>query len=71
MQMLPGLRQRRRRRSAAEDSVNGMDSKRAASSPIVIGGGKAIVGRQLTMASRRMLVGGRVIFTSKIVRVLI
>jgi hypothetical protein len=39
-----------------------VDGKRAASSPIVVGGSKAIVGIQWTMAGERMLVGGRIIY---------
>jgi hypothetical protein len=38
-----------------------VDGKRAASSPVVVGGSEAIVGVQWTMASGRMLVGGRII----------
>jgi hypothetical protein len=39
-----------------------VDGKRAASSPIVVGSGKAILGVQWTMASGRMLLGGRIIY---------
>ena len=41
--------------------LTAVDGKWAASSPIVIGGGEAIVGIQLTMAGRRMLVRDRII----------
>jgi hypothetical protein len=39
-----------------------VDRERAASFPIVIGGGEAIVGVQWAMAGGRMLVGGRIIY---------
>jgi hypothetical protein len=39
-----------------------VDGKQAASSPVVVGGGKAIVGIQWMMAGGRMLVGGRIIY---------
>jgi hypothetical protein len=39
-----------------------VDGEWAASSPVFISGGKAIVGVQWTMAGRRMLVGGRIIY---------
>ncbi len=42
--------------------LKAVDGKRVASSPLVVGGGKAIVGVQWTMAGRRMLVGGRIIY---------
>jgi hypothetical protein len=42
--------------------LTAVDGERAASSPVVVGGGKAIVGVQWTMASGRMLVGGRIIY---------
>jgi hypothetical protein len=45
-----------RRRTSVLTAV---DCERAASSPIVVGGGEAIVGVQWTMAGGRMLVGGR------------
>jgi hypothetical protein len=48
-----------RRRTSVLMAVGG---ERAASSPIVVGSGKAIVGVQWTMAGRRMLVGGRIIY---------
>jgi hypothetical protein len=39
-----------------------VDGEWVASFPIVVGGGKAIVGVQWTMAGGRMLVGGRIIY---------
>jgi hypothetical protein len=39
-----------------------VDGKQAASSPVVVCGGEAIVGIQWTMAGGRMLVGGRIIY---------
>jgi hypothetical protein len=39
-----------------------VDGEWAASSPIVVGGGEAIVGIQWMMAGERMLVGGRIIY---------
>jgi hypothetical protein len=39
-----------------------VDGERAASSPIVVGGGDAIVGVQWKMANGRILVGGRIIY---------
>jgi hypothetical protein len=47
------------RRTLVLTAVNG---KQAASSPVVVSSCEAIVGVQWTMAGRRMLVGGRVIF---------
>jgi hypothetical protein len=46
-----------------------VDGERAASSPIDVGGGKAIVGIQWTMAGGRMLVGGRIIYYQNLGRV--
>jgi hypothetical protein len=48
-----------RRRTSVLTAV---DSERVAFSPVIVGGGKAIVGVQLTMASGRMLVGGIIIY---------
>ena len=42
--------------------LTAVDGERVASSPVVVGGGKAIVGVQWTIAGRRMLVGGRIIY---------
>jgi hypothetical protein len=42
--------------------LTAVDGERAASSPVDLGGSKAIVGVQWTMAGRRMLVGGRIIY---------
>jgi hypothetical protein len=42
--------------------LTAVDSKGVDSSPVVIGGGEAIVGVQWTMAGGRMLVGGRIIY---------
>jgi hypothetical protein len=39
-----------------------VDGKQAASSPVVVGGGKVIVSVRWTMAGGRMLVGGRIIY---------
>jgi hypothetical protein len=42
--------------------LTAVDGERAASSPIVIGSGKAIIGGQWTMAGSRRLLGGRIIY---------
>jgi hypothetical protein len=42
--------------------LTAVDGKLAASSPVVVGGGKAIVSVQWIMAGGRMLVGGRIIY---------
>jgi hypothetical protein len=42
--------------------LTAVDGKQAASPPVVVGGGKAIVSVQWTMAGGRMLLGGRIIY---------
>jgi hypothetical protein len=42
--------------------LTAVDSERVASSPVVVGGGKATVGIQWMMAGGRMLVRGRLIY---------
>jgi hypothetical protein len=42
--------------------LTAVDGEQAASSPDIVGSGKAIIGIQWMMAGRRMLVGGRIIY---------
>jgi hypothetical protein len=42
--------------------MTAVDGNQAASSPIVVGGSKAIIGFKWMMAGGRMLVGGRIIY---------